>query len=80
MDQIDTKLKTIFSEIFDISPNEINESSSKKEIPTWDSIRHLNLILEVESAFKVCFTPEQIITLQKYSDIRDAVKKYLSGN
>ena len=62
---MDTKLKKL-SEIFSIAFDvdiEINEYTSKENEILWDSINHLNLIVELESSLNITFTSEEIETL-----------------
>ena len=53
--EIEPLLKKVF-------PDELNFSieMTKDEIESWDSMGHLNLILEVEDTFGVSFTKEEI--------------------
>jgi acyl carrier protein len=57
-----------------VFPNEstIESSMAKKDIISWDSIGHLNLILEVEDEFRIAFSKEEIEsvdTLQRLFDL-----------
>lgn len=69
----------IMSEVFELDildfPNEVNQ----EQIDNWDSLRHLNLIVELEEVFDVSFEPEEIsemisiekieqVTMEKYHD------------
>ena len=48
---------------------------SQANCENWDSMRHLNLIVELESAFDVEFGPEEIAEMKDYERI-----KYLLEN
>ena len=69
----------IMAEVFELDildfPNEVNQEL----IDNWDSLRHLNLIVELEKAFDVSFEPEEIsemiyiekieqVIMEKYHD------------
>jgi len=54
------KIQEIMSEIFEIDLSKINDLTSQKNTPEWDSLSHLNLIVEIEESFDISFTPEQI--------------------
>lgn len=62
------KLQTIFNEVFEDCP-QINENTHKNDIEAWDSLSHLTLILELESAFDVEFDVEQIEKIKSVQDI-----------
>ena len=52
---------------------------SQQNCDKWDSLRHLNLIVELESEFGVEFDPEEISGMKCFEDIirfRDKVHKY----
>lgn len=54
------KIQEIMSEIFEIDLSKINDLTSQKNTTEWDSLSHLNLIVEIEESFDISFTPEQI--------------------
>lgn len=58
----------IMAEVFELNiadfPSEINQDN----IDNWDSMRHLNLIVELEDVFDKSFEPEEIaemVTMEK---------------
>lgn len=51
------------NEIFSVAFGEavlLNNDSSKENMELWDSINHLNLIVELEAELNVSFTPAEI--------------------
>jgi acyl carrier protein len=66
------KIQEVFNSVFDDSP-QIDENTQKSDIEAWDSMSHLTLILELESAFDVSFEIEQIENIKSVKDILDAV-------
>jgi len=80
MDEIDVKLKNVISDVFGIPVDRISGESSKKNTENWDSVQHLNLVLEIEAAFDISFTPEEVLELQNYSEIKKSVSRHLSEN
>jgi acyl carrier protein len=65
---IPDKLQTIFKDVFSVT-FPITESLRRSDIPAWDSINHLNLIVELEEAFRVSFTAEEIESLDSVAKI-----------
>lgn len=54
----------------------IDTSCSQTTCSKWDSMNHLNLVLDLEDAFRVSFEPEEIWEIKSYDDIvRILVKK-----
>jgi acyl carrier protein len=60
MENISEQIKTVMSAVFQIPISEINETSSSDSIETWDSIRHLNLILALEEEFSISIPDEEV--------------------
>jgi len=58
-----TKLFEIISSIFKADMNEINIESNIETIDRWDSLGHLELIIEIEQAFNIKFDTKKIPTL-----------------
>jgi acyl carrier protein len=62
------KLQKIFERVFSIN-FPISEKTQREDILTWDSINHLNLIVELEDEFSFSFTPDEIENLKSVSQI-----------
>ena len=48
----------IFKRVLEI--DKFDESALKKNIDSWDSLRHINLIVELEAEFDISIEPEEI--------------------
>ena len=66
-------IKIVLKKTFKINENKISIKSSNKTIPNWDSISHLNLIVEIEKKFKVKIKPEEAYKLDSF----EAILKFL---
>jgi len=66
---IKEKIIIITSELFKVSKSQINENSSIGSLKNWDSLGHLNLMLEIESKFNIKFTTNQITSIKSIKDI-----------
>ena len=64
------KLNQIVANVLRISINELTEDSNAQNTPRWDSLRHIEVIFAVESAYHVRFTMPEISSLRKLGDIR----------
>lgn len=53
----------------------INLSSNIDSVSNWDSINHVNFILEIEKKFKVKISFEQSISISTISDVIKILKK-----
>ena len=57
---IPKKLKSVMVSVFNIKQREINEKSSYYNIKSWDSLKHINLVIALEDEFKVRFSNKEI--------------------
>jgi acyl carrier protein len=62
------KVKSIMANVFRTDIENITDEMKQKDVNFWDSLRHLNLIVELEEEFEISFEPEEIaemITFKK---------------
>jgi acyl carrier protein len=52
------RIKEIMKNVFELEL--IEDNISKSNCTNWDSLRHLNLIIEIEAEFDILFEPEEI--------------------
>ncbi len=57
--------KRVFCEAFEIEEDEAEDATSDT-IDTWDSLRHMNLIVALEDEFDIEFEPEDVMELTSY--------------
>ena len=57
---------------------DIDETCSQLNCEKWDSMNHLNLVVELEMEFGVSFEPEEIAVMRTYEDVVRIVKGKLS--
>lgn len=68
------KIINIVSRVFEV---EVNENTDQKNCDAWDSLRHLNLIIELEDEFNISFEPEEIAQLKSISLIEQLISQKL---
>jgi acyl carrier protein len=66
--EIRDRLAEIFREVFDDPSLAIADSMTAKDVPNWDSITHVDLIVSVEKAFRVSFTTREVKSLENVGD------------
>lgn len=60
MEQINERIKNVMSAVFDVRFESITDTSSADDIESWDSLRHLNLILGLEEEFDITIPDEEV--------------------
>jgi acyl carrier protein len=74
-DSTEKKLKDILAKILLIDEAIISDSMSRKAVKEWDSMAHLMLISEIESAFEVTLDDNDIMEIQTVADIKKTLQK-----
>jgi len=67
-------LRTV-SQVFGVPVEEITEQSSPETIATWDSLKHMNLVLALEQEFGVRFTDEEIMSMVSVELLLNTLKR-----
>ena len=67
-------LEQVFANVFCISDAEIKDELLLQEIATWDSMSHMMLIMQMEEAFQVQLTGDQIADIKSVGDARSALQ------
>lgn len=60
------KYDHIFSEVFGIASNAVNDAMSKENTADWDSVHQLNLVGLIEDTFDIMLDPEDIMGFTSY--------------
>jgi len=76
---VEDRLKNVMSSVFGIHKNDIQDDASPDTIESWDSLKHMNLIVALEEEFETVFGDNDIIEMMNYKLII-SVLKYSSNN
>ena len=71
----DKKLKTILAKVLLIDETKISDEMSRKTVKEWDSMAHLMLVSELESAFEVTMDDDDIMEIQTVTDLKKTLQK-----
>jgi acyl carrier protein len=63
----------VMSEVLGVMPSALGESASPESVESWDSLRHMNLIVALEEEFGVVFGDDALATLTTFRGIREAL-------
>ena len=56
----------------------VRDDISQKNCGKWDSLSHLNIIVELESEFDITIEPEDIVEMKSLEIIEKNLNKYLN--
>lgn len=60
--------RALAARIFGVDPSVLTDETTRGSLPAWDSINHLRLVMEAESAFGVRYSLERIPALESFGD------------
>ncbi len=77
--KINIKLKEVFLGVFqNLKDTGFSFNKPRRDFDNWDSLTHLQLVSEIESAFNVRFEMEDIIDIESPADFKRIIEKRLS--
>lgn len=77
---MDEKLQQVFCSLFRVTPEQIDESLSPKQLQRWDSLQHLNLVATLEESFGVKFSVKEMTQMfSTYGAVRSVVLGKVRG-
>jgi acyl carrier protein len=71
-----TEVKEILAKVLEIDIAKIFDNATQKDIAKWDSLQHLNLIVEIEDKYDISIDPEDISEMLSIDKIIEIIKKY----
>lgn len=75
---MEDRIKNVMSDVFGIQNNEINDGTSMDTIESWDSLKHLNLIVALEEEFGIRIDDNDTIQLTSFIKIKEILDNYVS--
>lgn len=75
---IKPELFDVVAAVLELPADRVSDDLSTANCETWDSLRHLRLVLAVEDHFAVSFDEVEIASLTSVSTLLDAVTERLA--
>ena len=70
------KVEEICRDIFEDDQLTVSEETSAADVEGWDSLTHLSLVNELEEAFGIAFTLDEVTNSRKLGDLISAIEKH----
>jgi len=74
--QNEVKLKQAFANAFAIPLDSAIGEMAYGAVACWDSTAHMVLIAEIEAAFEILLTTDDVIDLSSYRKAKEIIRKY----
>jgi acyl carrier protein len=72
---IKARLNRLFQDIFEDPSLQIAESTTAADIDAWDSLTHIDLIVQIEKEFRIKLTTGEVRGLRNAGDIIALISK-----
>lgn len=70
-------LKQVMSTILGVDLSIIDENASTDNLPNWDSLRHINLVLALEQEFQIQISDDDADSIKSYKLIKLVLEELL---
>jgi acyl carrier protein len=69
------RLISLFANVFQLSPDKLDDSSSPDSVAQWDSLKAMRLVAEIEEEFDVELSTVEIMNMDSIGNARLVLKK-----
>ena len=73
--EIESRLTPIFRDVFNDDALVVTEGMTAAEVPTWDSLSNINMIIAVEKAFGAKFSIKDVRNLKNVGELLELIKR-----
>lgn len=73
---VEDRLYQTIAEVLGVVPGALSEESSPETIASWDSLNHLNLVMALESEFKIALPVEDALEMRNVALIQTILRKH----
>ena len=63
-------MESVLAEVLQLPPSQITDDLTMKDVEAWDSLKHMELIVALETALEVQLTFEEIVAMQSVREIK----------
>lgn len=72
---MDTKVENLVSEVLQMPASDITDDLTMKTVDTWDSLKHMELIVVLEQSFDIQLSFDEIVAMQSVSQIKHVLRE-----
>ena len=74
------QLNDIFRDVFDDDTIQLTPETTAADIPGWDSVAHVDLIVSIETRMKIKFKTSELGSLHNVGQLVGAIEYKLEGS
>ncbi len=65
------ELQDLLADVLEVSPDQISDSTGPINLSNWDSLRHIEVVLALESKYDVRFSVAEVIAIDSLASVRE---------
>ena len=69
------KPEDVLAKVFGVPAREIDDRTSNRTLPAWDSLGHMTLIVELESTYGVSLSAEEALQMNDLATIKRLLRE-----
>ena len=73
-EKIYEELNEIFRDIFDDDSIELTPETNSDDIEDWDSLEHINLVVDIEKKFNIKFSMDEVTGMKNVGEMVQIIK------
>jgi acyl carrier protein len=77
-DDVHSRVQAIFRDVFDDDALVITRATHVGDIPDWDSLAQINLVVAIEKDFEIKVSLDDLETLSNVGDMIDLIRRSLA--
>lgn len=74
------QIQSVLSKMLKAPPDQITLETKRADFANWDSLKHLDITMELEALFGISFTLEEMTKLDSVQQILDLIAGKMGGN
>jgi len=74
---ISDKLKKVILDVLELDDFDMKDETTADQIPGWDSLNHINVILEVEKEYNLKFKGIEILKIKNIGELQQLIDSKL---
>lgn len=74
MDSIDGKVQAIVAETLQMKEAGVTDALAMDDVGVWDSLKHMELIVAIETAFGIDLSFDEIVVMRSVAEIKGVLR------